>query len=265
MGEAFDAVMAARSAASTQRSRSGRTQGRGTNQRTTGGEDDEIRHYWRAPLLAAVCDRQPASIAQRRSSSPTSPSSRAAAPPSAPTGRTASTSRSRRSTPRAACSAARSRSRTPIRRPIPASRARRCRRRSTTSPMSLLGPGYSGSVKVTAPLAGRGRHRADHGRRSGRADARPATSTCSAPRSASSRRCRRSPNTSHDDVKAKTVAVVWVNNDFGKGGRDAIIKELERARHQGRRRPLDRSRPGRFRRRRRARSRPPIPTRCSST
>ena len=29
-----------------------------------------------------------------------------------------------------------------------------------------------------------------------------------------------------DGVKAKTVAVVYVNNDFGKGGRDAIIKEL---------------------------------------
>jgi branched-chain amino acid transport system substrate-binding protein len=30
-----------------------------------------------------------------------------------------------------------------------------------------------------------------------------------------------------DSVKAKTVAVVYVNNDFGKGGRDAIVKELE--------------------------------------
>ena len=29
-------------------------------------------------------------------------------------------------------------------------------------------------------------------------------------------------------VKAKSVAVVWVNNDFGKGGRDAIIPELEK-------------------------------------
>ncbi len=30
-----------------------------------------------------------------------------------------------------------------------------------------------------------------------------------------------------DDVKAKTIAVVYVNNDFGKGGRNAIMKELE--------------------------------------
>src|SRR3712207_8085814 len=28
-----------------------------------------------------------------------------------------------------------------------------------------------------------------------------------------------------DEVKAKSVAVIYVNNDFGKGGRDAIIKE----------------------------------------
>ncbi len=30
-----------------------------------------------------------------------------------------------------------------------------------------------------------------------------------------------------DGLKAKTVAVVWVNNDFGKGGRDSITKALE--------------------------------------
>ena len=32
-----------------------------------------------------------------------------------------------------------------------------------------------------------------------------------------------------DTVKAKTIAVVWVNNDFGKGGRDTMIKALEQA------------------------------------
>jgi len=30
----------------------------------------------------------------------------------------------------------------------------------------------------------------------------------------------------HDSVKAKTIALVWVNNDFGKGGRDAFFKEM---------------------------------------
>jgi branched-chain amino acid transport system substrate-binding protein len=32
-----------------------------------------------------------------------------------------------------------------------------------------------------------------------------------------------------DDVKAKTIAMVWVNNDFGKGGRDTMAKALEQA------------------------------------
>jgi branched-chain amino acid transport system substrate-binding protein len=32
-----------------------------------------------------------------------------------------------------------------------------------------------------------------------------------------------------DTVKAKSLAIVWVNNDFGKGGRDSILPELARA------------------------------------
>ena len=31
-----------------------------------------------------------------------------------------------------------------------------------------------------------------------------------------------------NDLKAKSVAIVWVNNDFGKGGRDTMAKELEK-------------------------------------
>ena len=30
-----------------------------------------------------------------------------------------------------------------------------------------------------------------------------------------------------DELKIKTVAVLWVNNDFGKGGRDAFVKEMK--------------------------------------
>jgi branched-chain amino acid transport system substrate-binding protein len=30
----------------------------------------------------------------------------------------------------------------------------------------------------------------------------------------------------HDEMKAKTIALIWVNNDFGKGGRDRLMKEL---------------------------------------
>ena len=32
-----------------------------------------------------------------------------------------------------------------------------------------------------------------------------------------------------NSIKAKSVSIVYVNNDFGKGGRDAIVKELEAA------------------------------------
>ncbi|MBR0775179.1 amino acid ABC transporter substrate-binding protein [Bradyrhizobium diazoefficiens] len=31
----------------------------------------------------------------------------------------------------------------------------------------------------------------------------------------------------HDQLKVKTVALVWVNNDFGKGGRDNFLKEMK--------------------------------------
>lgn len=31
-----------------------------------------------------------------------------------------------------------------------------------------------------------------------------------------------------DTIKAKSIAVVWVNNDFGKGGRDVILAELQK-------------------------------------
>ena len=29
-----------------------------------------------------------------------------------------------------------------------------------------------------------------------------------------------------DEIKAKTLALIWVNNDFGKGGRDRLMKEM---------------------------------------
>ncbi len=35
-------------------------------------------------------------------------------------------------------------------------------------------------------------------------------------------------NSLKDEVKASSVALVWVNNDFGKGGRDSALKEFQR-------------------------------------
>ena len=56
--------------------------------------------------------------------------------------------------------------------------------------------------------------------------------------------------TSRTTLKAKSVAVMWVNNDFGKGGRDVDHQGARSAGHQGRRRHLDRPGPGRLLRRR---------------
>ena len=50
----------------------------------------------------------------------------------------------------------------------------------------------------------------------------------------------------HDQLKVKSVALLWVNNDFGKGGRDSFLKEMRRAASGGSG-YLDRARPGRFR------------------
>src|SRR6266851_3087007 len=81
-------------------------------------------------------------------------------------------------------------------------------------PYVLLGPGYSGSVKVTAPLAAEVTQsgnkflfRTSFGQQS------------SMPKVA---------KYINDELKAKSVAIVWVNNDFGKGGRDVITKEFGR-------------------------------------
>jgi branched-chain amino acid transport system substrate-binding protein len=92
-------------------------------------------------------------------------------------------------------------------------------------PYVLLGPGYSGSVKVTAPLAaeagitqimgGEAAELTQAGNRFlfrtsfGQQSTMPKVAKYIA-----------------DDLKAKTAAIVWVNNDFGKGGRDVITQEF---------------------------------------
>ncbi len=94
-----------------------------------------------------------------------------------------------------------------------------------SNPYVLLGPGYSGSVKVTAPLAeeagvtqimgGEAAELTQMGDKFlfrtsfGQQSTMPKVAKYMA-----------------EDMKAKTVAVVWVNNDFGKGGRDMIEKAL---------------------------------------
>lgn len=93
-------------------------------------------------------------------------------------------------------------------------------------PYAVLGPVYSGSIKVTAQLTseagvtnvigGEAAELTQMGLKTlirtsfGQQISMPKLAVYMA-----------------DDLKAKNVAVIWVNNDFGKGGRDGIIKELK--------------------------------------
>jgi len=94
-------------------------------------------------------------------------------------------------------------------------------------PYVLLGPGYSGSVKVTAPLAAdagitqiMGGEAAELTRMGDKFLFRTSFGQQSSmPKVA---------KYINDELKAKSVAVVWVNNDFGRGGRDVIVKEFGR-------------------------------------
>ena len=92
-------------------------------------------------------------------------------------------------------------------------------------PYVLLGPGYSGSVKVTAPLAAEAGITQIMG-----GEAAELTQSgnkflfrTSFGQQSSMPKVAKYIN---DDLKAKSVAIVWVNNDFGKGGRDVITKEF---------------------------------------
>ncbi|UFZ03992.1 ABC transporter substrate-binding protein [Bradyrhizobium ontarionense] len=94
-------------------------------------------------------------------------------------------------------------------------------------PYVLLGPGYSGSVKVTAPLAAEAGITQIMG-----GEAAELTQAgnkflfrTSFGQQSSMPKVAKYVN---DELKAKSVAVVWVNNDFGRGGRDVITKEFNR-------------------------------------
>ena len=96
-----------------------------------------------------------------------------------------------------------------------------------SNPYVLLGPGYSGSVKVTAPLAEEagvtqimGGEAAELTRMGNKFLFRTSFGQQSSMPKAAKYMA--------EDMKAKSVAVVWVNNDFGKGGRDTIEKEFDR-------------------------------------
>jgi branched-chain amino acid transport system substrate-binding protein len=92
-------------------------------------------------------------------------------------------------------------------------------------PYALLGPGYSGSVKVTEPLAAEAGVAEIMG---GEAAELTRTGNKFVFRTSFGQQTSMPKIAKYiaDNLKAKTAAVVWVNNDFGKGGHDTILKEF---------------------------------------
>ena len=114
----------------------------------------------------------------------------------------------------------------------------------------VMGPVFSGSIIVSMAETQARRDPQLHRRRGGEHHAAGQSVHLPHVVHADRRRCPRSRATSRTAQGEDASRSMWVNNDFGKGGRDTIAKALERAGHQGRRRHLDRSGPGRFLRRR---------------
>src|SRR5215510_13800725 len=94
-----------------------------------------------------------------------------------------------------------------------------------SDPYVILGPVFSGSVKVNMVLA----QQAEVPQITG-AEAADITQMGNAYIFRTSFGQQMSmpkiANYIRDGVKAKTVSILWVNNDFGKGGRDTFVKEM---------------------------------------
>ncbi len=93
-------------------------------------------------------------------------------------------------------------------------------------PYAILGPVYSGSVLVTMALAQTAEIPEFVG---GEAAAITQKGNAYVFRTAFGQQFSmpKIANYIHDVAKAKTVSILWVNNDFGKGGRDTFTKEMQ--------------------------------------
>ncbi len=93
------------------------------------------------------------------------------------------------------------------------------------NPYAILGPNFSGLVKATAPLVKNAGIAQVMGGEAGELTqmGMPSLFRTSFGQQSSMPKIAKYIA---DDVKAKSVAVIWVNNDFGKGGRDAIVKDF---------------------------------------
>src|SRR3989442_9219448 len=94
-----------------------------------------------------------------------------------------------------------------------------------SDPYAILGPVFSGSVKVNMVLA----QQAEVPQFTG-AEAAEITQQGNAYifRTSFGQQVSmpKIANYIRDGLKAKSVAMLWVNNDFGKGGRDSFVKEM---------------------------------------
>jgi branched-chain amino acid transport system substrate-binding protein len=97
-----------------------------------------------------------------------------------------------------------------------------------SKPIAIFGPIYSGSVNATLKLTAEAETPQVIGGEAANLTAQGSKyifrtsfgQNVSMPKIA---------NYFRDELKAKTVSVIYVNNDFGKGGRNAIVPELEKA------------------------------------
>ena len=94
------------------------------------------------------------------------------------------------------------------------------------NPYAILGPVYSGSIKVTAQVTSEAGIANIIG---GEAAELTQMGLKTLIRTSFGQQISMPKIAAYigDDLKAKKIAVVWVNNDFGKGGRDGILKELK--------------------------------------
>ena len=96
------------------------------------------------------------------------------------------------------------------------------------NPYAILGPNFSGLVKATAPMVKQAGIAQIMG---GEAAELTQTGATSLFRTSFGQQSSMPKIAKYiaDDVKAKSVAVIWVNNDFGKGGRDRSSRNSRRA------------------------------------
>ena len=183
-------------------------------------------HPHAAPPLALAVPLAAAAQAARSRSS-TSSSCPAAAPPPAPTSTTASSSPSRRSTRPAASSAARSTCTSLDTQTNPGVAKALAQKAVDDGAYVVMGPVFSGSIIVSMAETKKRRDPELHRRRGGQHHAAGQPVHLPHVVHAVDGDAQAGDATSRTRSRRRSVAIIYVNNDFGKGGRDVMVKALE--------------------------------------